>query len=99
MRSDAGITEGDILVIDRSRPWASGAIAVCTLNNEFTVKRITKTGGQWYLEPPAASAAPSDPAAPAAATHPGSPVPIQAHDELVVWGVVTYIIHPAAAGT
>ena len=75
---DAGIHENDILIIDRSQAWRDGAIAVCMLNNEFTVKYIRKENAQWYLAP-ANTSMPS--------------IPVRAEDELVVWGIVTYIIH------
>jgi DNA polymerase V len=37
---DAGIHDGDILVIDRSLEPANNKIAVCYLDGAFTVKRI-----------------------------------------------------------
>ena len=39
---DAGLNDGDILVIDRSEELKNNKIAVCYLNGEFTVKRIKK---------------------------------------------------------
>lgn len=37
---DAGIHDGDILVIDRSLPYEDGKIFVCFLDGDFTVKRM-----------------------------------------------------------
>jgi len=37
---DAGILEGDILVVDRSKTAKHGDIVVAELNTEFTVKRL-----------------------------------------------------------
>ena len=37
---DAGLDDGDILVIDRSEELKNNKIAVCYLNGDFTVKRV-----------------------------------------------------------
>jgi len=37
---DAGINDGDLLVIDKSIEPQTGKIAVCYLDGEFTLKRI-----------------------------------------------------------
>jgi DNA polymerase V len=37
---DAGISDGDILVVDRSLDARDGAIAVCALDGGYTVKRL-----------------------------------------------------------
>ena len=37
---DAGLNDGDILVIDRSEEVKNNKIAVCYLNGEFKVKRV-----------------------------------------------------------
>ena len=74
---DDGINDGDVLIVDRSVTATNGVIAVCYLNNAFTVKRIEKKGGRVRLLP----------ANPAFA-----PIVIQEGDELMIWGVVTFII-------
>jgi DNA polymerase V len=38
--TNAGIGHGDILVVDRSEPTLNGKIYVCTIDGEFTVKRV-----------------------------------------------------------
>ena len=38
----AGLEDGDLLVIDRSKNPENGKIAVCLVDGEFTVKRIKK---------------------------------------------------------
>ncbi|EMR02081.1 LexA family protein [Cesiribacter andamanensis] len=72
--------EGDLLVIDRSLPTKDDTIALCFVNGEFTVKRIRKKGNRLFLMP----------------TNKLFPV-IELEDggELIVWGVVTYIIKNA----
>ena len=46
---DAGIHDGDLLVIDRSVKPCAGDIVVAVLNGELTVKRIKRAGGVWSL--------------------------------------------------
>ena len=75
---DAGINEGDLLIIDRSQPWREGAISVCNLNGEFTVKFLRKRHQQWMLQ----GANPDMP-----------PIVLAEGDELSLWGIVTHIVH------
>ncbi|MCC6281350.1 MAG: translesion error-prone DNA polymerase V autoproteolytic subunit [Saprospiraceae bacterium] len=74
---DDGIESGDFLLVDRSVAPFNGALAVCVLNNDFTIKRIEKRGKKIRLLP----------ANPAFA-----PIEIQEGDELIIWGIVTYVI-------
>ncbi len=75
--SDAGIADGDVLIVDRSVKPRNGSVAVCYLNNGFTVKRLEKRGDKIRL---------------LAANPAFAPIEIQEHDELVIWGIVTYVI-------
>lgn len=74
----AGIHPNDILVVDRSIEAVPGKIVICALNGELTVKRLERDNGQWQLK--AENPVYSD---------------ILIHDELdmVIWGVVTNVIH------
>ncbi len=72
-----GIDDGDVLIIDRSVKPGNGAVAVCYLNNTFTVKRLEMRGGRIRLLA-------ANPAYP--------PIEIQENDELTIWGVVTFVI-------
>jgi DNA polymerase V len=74
----AGIHPNDILVVDRSIEPIAGKIVICALNSELTVKRLTRDNQQWRLK----------------AENPAYP-DIIIHDELdmVIWGVVTNVIH------
>ena len=50
--TEAGISDGDLLVVDRSRRPRAGDIVVMQINNEFTVKRfMEKPDGTPYLHP------------------------------------------------
>lgn len=77
---DAGISAGDILVVDRSLEPRDGAIVIAALDGELTVKRLRKKGEGLFLVP-------DNPDYPAIAVGPDA--------DLTVWGVVTYVIHKA----
>lgn len=49
--SDAGIDDGDLLVVDRAREAVSGDIVIVQLATEFTVKRLRKTPAGLELHP------------------------------------------------
>jgi DNA polymerase V len=77
---DAGINNGDTLVVDRSLVPVSGKIIVAIINGEFTVKRFITDNKGVYLMPenknfPTLKIAPDS--------------------DFQVWGVVTYVIHKA----
>lgn len=75
----AGIHPNDILVVDRSIEPAPGKIVICALNGELTVKRLERDNEQWQLK----------------AENPAYPdIVIYEALELVIWGVVTNVIHP-----
>lgn len=77
---EAGIEEGDILVIDKSLEPKDNDIAVCFLDGEFTVKRISRKEDGLYLVP---------------ANNEFRPVRICEESDFIVWGIVTYVIHKA----
>ena len=74
----AGIHPNDILVVDRSIEPVPGKIVICALDGELTVKRLERDNEQWQLK----------------AENPAYP-DIVIYDELdmVIWGVVTNVIH------
>ncbi len=78
---DEGITEGDILVIDKSIEPEDGDMAVCCLNGEFTLKRIKidHISQKLYLMP---------------SNRKYSPIEVMPENEFMVWGVVLYTIKP-----
>jgi len=76
--TDAGILDGDLLVIDKSLDPKSGDIAVCFLDNEFTVKRIEQLDDALYLMP---------------ANEKYQPIKISEESDFRVWGIVTFVIH------
>jgi DNA polymerase V len=74
---DAGINSGDLLVIDKSIEPKDGKIAVCYLDGEFTLKRIKiEKKGLWLMPE----------------NEKYQPIKIEEHNDLRIWGVVTFII-------
>ena len=76
----AGIASGDMLVVDRSLEATHGKIVIAAINGELTVKRLSCTGGIVQLLPENSQY---------------QPIEITDEEELVIWGVVTHVIHPA----
>ena len=74
---EAGMSDGDLLVIDRSLEPQNGKIAVCMLDGDFTVKRLRVQEDGVYLVPENKS-------------YPE--IKVTEDQELVIWGIVTYVI-------
>ena len=47
----AGIHDGDYVVVNRAAAWADGSIVVASVSQEFTLKRIRKSGSRVFLMP------------------------------------------------
>lgn len=73
----AGLNDGDLLVIDRSKNPENGKIAICLVDGEFTVKRIKKEENKLYLMPE---------------NKKYKPIELKEENELIIWGVVEYVI-------
>lgn len=74
---DAGIVDGDILVIDKSIKPQDGDTAVCFIDGEFTLKYIK-------IEPDAVYLIPANPKFQA--------LKVTEENNFCIWGVVTYSI-------
>ncbi len=74
---DAGINEGDLLIIDRSLTPHDGSIAVCFIDGDFTVKRLSVRDDGIYLTPANASF---------------PEMKVGEESNFVVWGVVSHMI-------
>ena len=72
-----GIESGDILVIDRSIEPSDGDLAVCCLDGDFPLKRISLSDGVVRLIPSNESF---------------DPILVTPESQFEVWGVVTYTI-------
>jgi len=73
----AGISDGDLLIIDKSKTPVNGSIVVCLIDGDFTVKRLHKKGNQFYLMPE---------------NDKYQPIKIKPENDVTIWGVVTYTI-------
>ena len=74
---DAGMSDGDLLIIDKSLEPADGKIAVCFIDGEFTVKRIRLEGEVVWLM---------------AENKNYKPIRVTEDNDFIVWGIVTTII-------
>ncbi len=69
--------EDDLLVIDRSIDWTDNKIALCYVDNEFTLKRLKVENGKCFLVP----------------SNSDFPViEVDNEKDVIVWGIVTYSI-------
>ena len=76
--TDAGIEDGDLLVVDKSVDPTNNTIVVAYINGEFTVKKISTIDGKLYLIPKSPDY---------------QPIEITESMDFEVWGVVVYVIH------
>jgi len=75
---DAGIFDGDVLVVDRSIEPKHNDVVLATLNHEFIVKRLYQRGGLIKL---------------ISENSIYPPLFIKERDDFEIWGVVTNSIH------
>ena len=74
---NAGINDGDILVIDKSLEPKDGKIAVCFIDGEFTVKRI-KIEKDYILL--------------VAENEKYAPIKVTLDNDFLIWGIVTHVV-------
>lgn len=72
------ICDGDLLVIDRSFKPGKNSILMCYLDGDFTIKKVSKIGKDFYLIP-------SNPAF--------EPKKIDEGSDFRLWGRVRFAIH------
>tara|TARA_B100000925_G_scaffold281718_1_gene253786 strand:+ start:474 stop:905 length:432 start_codon:yes stop_codon:yes gene_type:complete len=73
----AGLDDGDLLIIDRSKSVENGKIVICLIDGEFTVKRIKKEKDRLYLIPE---------------NKKYKKIELKEGNELIIWGIVTHVI-------
>jgi DNA polymerase V len=78
--SEAGIQSGDMLIVDKSIEVTHGKIVIAAIDGELTVKRLSRTAEGVQLMP---------------ANPKYLPIDITNEQDLIIWGVVTHVIHPA----
>ena len=74
----AGIHSGDILIVDRSIEPKNNKIVIAAIDGELTVKRLSYKPDGNYLQPENDNY---------------SPIKIDEHNDLTIWGVVTNVLH------
>ncbi len=72
-----GITDGDLVVVDRALDPGDRSIVVAFLNGDFTMKRVRFKKGELYLVPENPSY---------------EPIEVTEEMDFQVWGVVTHAI-------
>lgn len=75
---DAGIADGDLLVVDRALEAKNNNVIIAVVNGEFAVKRLIKKDKKVYLLPENRSY---------------KPIEITDDLDFAIWGVVTNVIH------
>jgi DNA polymerase V len=74
---DAGIADGDELVVDRGIAAEDGRIVIADIDGELTVKRLKRAAAGWLLQ----------------ASNPDfADVPVGDKNDLHIWGVVTRVL-------
>ncbi|MAC46369.1 LexA family protein [Oceanospirillum beijerinckii] len=75
---NAGIKDGDLLIVDRAIQPHPGKVVIAAVNGELTVKRLVQRSGQFWLQP----------------DNPHyRPIPMTDENEAFVWGTVAHVIH------
>lgn len=76
---NAGIHDGDILVVDRAVEPVDGKVVVAAINGNLSVKRLKKEDEDVYL---------------VSENEDYDDIEVTPHNDFQVWGVVTFVIHP-----
>lgn len=74
---NAGISNGDTIIVDRSIKAQSGKIVIAVVDGEMLIRRLEKTMNKIRLLPE---------------TPKLSPIDVSDFHDLLIWGVVTYVI-------
>ena len=74
---NAGLEDGDLIIIDRSIEPSNNKIAVCYIDGEFTVKRLRVKKDKIWLQPENSKY---------------QPIEIKDDNELIIWGIVTNVV-------
>jgi len=74
---DAGIDDGDVLIVDKSISARNGMIAVCFIDGDFTLKKIRLEKNSITLIP---------------ANEQYPTIEVSEENDFLIWGIVTYVI-------
>jgi len=76
---NAGIHDGDLVIVDKSLTPKDNSILICSIDGEFTLKRFKK------VDDDTGFLMPDNPKY--------QPIRVSKHNTFIIWGVVTYSIH------
>jgi DNA polymerase V len=76
---EAGVHDGDLLVVDRAKEATDGSVVIAVLDGNLNVKRLKKDDGTVYLM---------------AENDEYEDFEVSEHQNFEVWGVVTNVVHP-----
>ena len=74
---EAGIYNGDVVIVDRSIKAVSGKVVIATLNGEMLIRRYEQTLNRLRLIPETSQL---------------SPIEVNEFNDFKIWGVVTCVI-------
>lgn len=77
---DAGLDIGDLILVDKSEPYAHGKMAICFIDGEFTAKYLNlndKKDGVIWLH---------------SANEKYKPIKVTPENDFIIWGMVIEII-------
>ena len=75
---NAGIHDGDVVIVDRSIKPVSGKIVIAILDGDMLIRRLEKTMNKLRLVPETPKLA---------------AIEVAEYSDMTIWGVVTYVIH------
>jgi DNA polymerase V len=75
---NAGIYDGDIVIVDRSIKPQSGRVVIAVIDGEMLIRRLDMSMNKMRLVPETAKL---------------SPIDVSEFSDVKIWGVVTYTIH------
>jgi len=75
---DSGIYDKDLIIVDKSLTPRPGNVVIAMIDGEFTVKRFSMKNNKLYLK---------------AENHNYPNFNFEDHNDIQIWGVVTYSIH------
>lgn len=75
---NAGIHDGDIIIVDRSITARQGHVVVAVVDGQLTIKRLDKEDDAWLLK---------------AENHQYPNIGAKDAQEIQIWGVVIHVIH------
>jgi len=78
----ANISNGDLIIVDKSLKPKDGNLAVCFIDGDFTLKRVLFQKDNVFLVPD-----PSD-----KNKHKYKPIIVTEDNRFIIWGIVTYSI-------